>query len=95
MKNLDRRTARLIAIGASVSANCQPCLEATVEAARQDKIKDESIIAAIGIGKMVRHCAAAGSDKIAASLANVGSARPTQSNQGGAGGPCGCGSRKK
>ena len=95
MKNLDRRTTRLIAVGASIAANCQPCLKATVEAARQDKIKDDTIIEAIGIGKMVRHCAAAGLDEIAATLAGVRGSEATQSNQGRAASPCARGPRKK
>ena len=51
MEGLDRQTARLIAVGASVAANCQPCLETVVAKARQEEIKEKDIVEAIEIGK--------------------------------------------
>jgi AhpD family alkylhydroperoxidase len=92
MTSLDRRTARLIAVGASVAANCQPCLRTTAAKAAQEGIKDEDIAEAVGIGKLVRHCAASHIDEIAASLSFAGAASSFRST---AAGGCECAPRKK
>ncbi|MBM3311753.1 MAG: carboxymuconolactone decarboxylase family protein [Candidatus Aminicenantes bacterium] len=68
MMNLDLRTARLIAIGASVAVHCQTCLKMTVAKARLGKVKDKDIAAAVEVGKMVRRCAGSKLDAYAASL---------------------------
>ena len=49
----DDRTKELIAIGASISAHCQPCLEYHAAAARQAGATVEEITEAMQIGKMV------------------------------------------
>ncbi len=92
MNRLDRRTAKLIAVGASVAANCQPCLKTAAAKARQDGIKDEDIAEAIEIGKMVRHCAASQIDELAANLNFSGAASSFEST---ADGQRGCAPRKK
>ena len=51
---MDERIKELIAIGASVTANCQPCLVYHVDKARQNGACDDEIAAAIKVGKMVR-----------------------------------------
>jgi AhpD family alkylhydroperoxidase len=90
MTSLDRRMARLIAVGASVAANCQPCLKTTAAKARQDGIKDKDITEAIEIGKMVRHCAASQIDELAAGLNFAGAATSFESTADGQRGcaPC-------
>ncbi len=50
---MDERLRELIAIGASVSAHCQPCLSHHLEKARELGISDEEILAAIETGQMV------------------------------------------
>lgn len=50
---MNEKTKELIAVGASVSANCHPCLEYHVRAARENGASDEEITEAIGMGKMV------------------------------------------
>ncbi len=65
---LDGRVMRLIAVGASVTANCQPCLETNVRKAGQNGADEREIAEAIEIGKMVRRAAAAKMDKFASSL---------------------------
>jgi AhpD family alkylhydroperoxidase len=40
---LDARIKELIAVGASVAANCQPCLQYHVSKAREAKADDEEI----------------------------------------------------
>lgn len=65
---LDHRIKELIAVGASVSANCQPCLQYHASEARKSGADDQDIMEAIDVGKMVRRGAAAKMDKFAASL---------------------------
>jgi AhpD family alkylhydroperoxidase len=82
---LDSRTTELIAIGASVTANCQPCLEYHVGKAQEQGIERQDIDDAITIGKMVRRGAAAGLDTLALTL---GSQDPQRAASPGGG--CGC-----
>ncbi len=65
---LDNQTLALIAIGASVSANCQPCLEGNVNTAQKCGADAQQIAEAIEIGKKVRQGAIAKMDKFTASL---------------------------
>ncbi len=62
---LDDRVIRLIAVGASITANCQPCLETNVMKAGQNGADEQEIAEAIAIGKMVRRAAASKMDKFA------------------------------
>lgn len=55
---LNENIKELIAIGASVSANCHPCVKYHVAKARQMKIDETEIQQAIDVGKMVRKGAA-------------------------------------
>ena len=61
---VDKQITELIAIGASVSANCQPCVKYHVSKARQMNIEDKEIQRAIKTGKMVRKGAADQMDKL-------------------------------
>ena len=65
---LDHRIQALIAVGASVSANCQPCLERAVCMARECGADSQEIAEAIEVGKRVRHGAAAKMDRFALGL---------------------------
>lgn len=65
---LDERTVRLIAVGASVTANCQPCLEFNVNRALAGGVDAQEVAEAIDIGKMVRKGAGARLDEFAGSL---------------------------
>ena len=65
---LDERTLRLIAIGASITANCQPCLQANVTKALECGADEQEIIEAIEVGKRVRKGATAKMDEFAISL---------------------------
>jgi AhpD family alkylhydroperoxidase len=62
---LDERTKELVAIGASIVANCQPCLEYHTVKARELGTTTEAILDAIEIGKLVRRGAAAKMDRFA------------------------------
>jgi AhpD family alkylhydroperoxidase len=61
---LDEKLRELIAIGASVSANCHPCVKYHVTKAREMKIDEGDIREAIDVGKMVRKGAAGQMDKM-------------------------------
>ena len=84
---LDNRTLALIAVGASITANCQPCLEINVSTAQKCGADAQQIAEAIEIGKRVRQGAASKMDKFAASL---NGAVPTAASPNN--GECGCSS---
>jgi len=50
---MDEKTKELIAIGASVSAHCQPCVKYHVGKAQGLGIREELILAAVEVGQMV------------------------------------------
>jgi AhpD family alkylhydroperoxidase len=62
---LDQKTLRLIAVGASVSANCQPCLETNAAEALKNGSDPQEIAEAIQVGKLVRQGAASKMDRFA------------------------------
>jgi AhpD family alkylhydroperoxidase len=65
---LDKRIKALIAVGASVAANCQPCLQSTAAMARESGADEQEIAEAITVGKNVRRGAASKMDKFASDL---------------------------
>lgn len=70
---MDARIEELIAIGASITANCKPCLEYHVTKAKENGAGDDEIAQAVAVGKMVRKGAAAQMDKFtSAALADAG-----------------------
>ena len=60
---LDNRVKELIAVGASITANCQPCLEYHVRTALKNGAGEDEIAEAIEVGKLVKNGAAAKMDK--------------------------------
>lgn len=64
---MDNRMKELVAIGASVTANCQPCLQIHVEKALGFGASPEEVAAAVEMGKRVRKGAAAKMDEVSAS----------------------------
>ena len=50
---LDEKIKELIAVGASISANCHPCIKYHTEKARKMKIDEAEIRQAIEVGKML------------------------------------------
>lgn len=79
---LDEKTKELIAIGATITANCQPCLDYHTGKARELGAADADILTAIEVGKQVRIGAAGKMDRYAAS--RVGAPQATAT------GDCGC-----
>ena len=84
---LDNRIRELIAVGASITANCQPCLEYHVSKALEGGADQAELGEAIELGKMVRRGAAAKMDKLASTLPHTAASTAAASNGG-----CGCGS---
>jgi AhpD family alkylhydroperoxidase len=64
MKMLDDKIKELIAIGASISANCHPCIKFHAAKARELKIDEAEIQQAVDVGKMVRKGAAGQMDEL-------------------------------
>jgi AhpD family alkylhydroperoxidase len=65
---LDEKTTELVAIGASITANCQPCLEYHVAKGREFGATTEEIMAAVETGRLVRRGATAKMDRYATPL---------------------------
>jgi AhpD family alkylhydroperoxidase len=84
---LDKQTLELIAVGASVAANCQPCLEHNIDKALEYGADSQQIAEAIEVGKRVRQGAASKMDKFAISL-NYAAPSLASATDGG----CGCSS---
>lgn len=51
---MDEKLKEMIAIGASVTANCIPCIKYHFAKAREVGVTDAEIISAVQVGKMVR-----------------------------------------
>jgi AhpD family alkylhydroperoxidase len=82
---LENKIKELIAIGASITANCQPCLQFHITKAIEFGANDSEIQDAIEVGKMVRKGASAKMDKFAESLN-----RPSVNAQNTVTEECGC-----
>ena len=61
---MNATTAELVAVGASVAANCHPCVTYHVARAREMQIDEAEIRRAIDVGKMVRKGAAGQMDEL-------------------------------
>ena len=85
---MDERTKELIAIGASIGAHCQPCLQYHVRAAADLGIAPEEIRQAIEVGQMVERGAMAAMRKFADSALNAGQAQGEGCCSGGKSGCC-------
>jgi AhpD family alkylhydroperoxidase len=61
---IDENVKELVAIGASISANCTPCIKYHVAKAREMEIDEGEIRRAVEIGQMVRKGAAEQMDEL-------------------------------
>ena len=77
---MDERTKKLIAVGASVGANCYPCLEYHIGKAQELGIEFSEIREAVEVAKAVRGGATAGIDRLALKL--LGDGAPGRSAEG-------------
>jgi AhpD family alkylhydroperoxidase len=82
---LDYRVRELIAVGASIGANCHSCLEYHFGKAREQAVPDDEIAQAIEVGKLVRKGAQGKMDKLAIDLLHE-----TVGSQAGPSTGCGC-----
>ena len=82
---LDQRIMRLIAVGASIGANCQPCLEINAAEALKSGADAQEIAEAIQVGKLVRQGAASKMDRFAQDRDYATPASVTATESG-----CGC-----
>lgn len=83
---LSEKVKELVAVGASITANCQPCLQYHVTKALENGADEQEIKEAVDVGGMVRKGAAAKMDKFASSL-NQAAPSTASASKGG----CGCG----
>ncbi len=65
---LESRIQALIAVGAAVGANCQPCLQSAVTRAVESGVNKQEIADAIEVGKRIRRGAASQMDQFASEL---------------------------
>lgn len=79
---LDNRIKELIAVGASITANCQPCLQYHATEAQKSGANEQEIMEAIEVGMMVRRGAASKMDKFAAGLSQTAPSKGS-SDEGG------------
>ena len=84
---LDNRTRELIAIGESITANCQPCLKYDVGKARENGADEREIIEAVAVGKNVRQGAAAKMDRFASTMKQMNACAAGDSDCGTAADP--------
>ena len=75
---LDERIARLIAVGASVTANCQPCISTNMKKALEAGADRGEIAQAIAIGRMVRKGAASHMDSYIAVISDTTASLPAE-----------------
>ena len=84
---LDNHIKALIAVGASVTANCRPCLQSTMAMAQESGADEQEIAEAIEVGKRVRKGAASKMDAFASNPNRAVPLAAGSPNEG-----CGCGS---
>ena len=80
----DNRTRELIALGASVAANCQSCVEYHGRKAAEYGVDPGEVAQAIEIGRAVRKGAAANIDHVADDVAQKGTSAASAPATGGA-----------
>ena len=79
---LDRRILRLIAVGASIAANCQSCLQTNATEALKEGVNEQEIAEAIEVGKKVRQGTASKMDKFIANKQQMTLLTATPSTEG-------------
>jgi len=65
---MSEKVKELVAVGASITANCQPCLQYHMEKAVGAGADSGEVAAAIEVGKQVRKGASAKMDQFSSSL---------------------------
>ena len=65
---MDNRIKELIAIGASVTANCHPCLKYHISKIKEMGVDEKEIIEAVSVAKMVRKSVISKTDRLMSAL---------------------------
>jgi AhpD family alkylhydroperoxidase len=65
---MEDKVKLLVAVGAAVTANCQPCLRTAVSQAQIAGLEKKEIVEAIQIGRLVRRGATGKIDQLATTL---------------------------
>ncbi len=81
---MDIRIKELIAIGASITANCKPCLEYHVNKAKENGADEREIAEAVAVAKMVRKGAMSKMDEFIPTVL-AGTRSGENSSEGGCG----------
>jgi AhpD family alkylhydroperoxidase len=68
---METKTKLLIAIGAAVVANCQPCLKTLLKKAKENSVEEKEIIEAINVAKVVRKNSTTQIDKFLAGISGT------------------------
>ena len=71
MNTMNDKTKRLIAVGASIAANCQQCLLVNIKKARENGCDEQEINEAIEIGKLVSRGAISKMNKVVSNLGQL------------------------
>jgi AhpD family alkylhydroperoxidase len=74
---LNEKMRELVAVGASITANCQPCLQIHVEKALGAGAHPDEVAAAIEMGNRVRKGAAAKMEEFASRVIQPAGAAPS------------------
>lgn len=80
---MDEKTKKLIAVGTSVGAHCQPCLTYHVAKAKEMGIAEDEIREAIAVGHMVEKGAMAAMKQFSAGIFDTNAAPPSECCPGG------------
>jgi AhpD family alkylhydroperoxidase len=75
---MEDKTKLLIAVGASLTANCQPCLKTAITEAQKAGVEKKEIVEAIAIGRVVRKGAMGKMDKFASTVTGKGVGGPDE-----------------
>jgi AhpD family alkylhydroperoxidase len=81
---METKTKLLIAIGAAIVANCQPCLKTLLKKAKENAVEEKEVHEAIGVARVVRKNSITQIDKFLVGLAGT----EDVTNSSGEG--CGC-----
>jgi AhpD family alkylhydroperoxidase len=81
---VENKTKLLIAVGAALAVNCQPCLKTIIKKAREGGVEDKEILEAIGVARLIRRNSLNQMDHFVAGLAG------TDDTSEGSEGGCGC-----
>ena len=87
---MDEKTKELIAVGASVTAHCQPCLTYHVAKAKEQGIGEDEIREAIAVGHMVEKGAMSAMRQFSAGILEAKAPTGSSCCPGGTSGKKGC-----